>query len=47
MVAAAERIEAEAQALDRAVAGRDHGLTGRLRVTSSETLAYRLLMAAI
>lgn len=47
VAAAAERIEAEAQALDRAVAGRDHRLMGRLRVTSSETLAYRLLTPEI
>ena len=47
VAATAERIEAETQALDRAVAGRDHRLTGRLRVTSSETLAYRLLTPEI
>lgn len=47
VAAAAERIEAETQALDRAVVGRDHRLTGRLRVTSSETLAYRLLTPEI
>lgn len=43
VAAAAERIEDEMQTVDRAVAGRDHRLTGSLRVTSSETLAYRLL----
>ena len=43
MAAAAERMEDEALALDRDIAGRDHRLSGRLRVTSSETLAYRLL----
>lgn len=43
MAAAAERMEDEALAVDRDIAGRDHRLTGRLRVTSSETLAYRLL----
>ncbi|MFD2264637.1 LysR family transcriptional regulator [Lacibacterium aquatile] len=43
MAAAAERMEDEAQALDRSLSGRDHRLTGRLRVTSSETLAFRLL----
>jgi len=43
MAAAAERIEDEALALARDLAGRDPRLTGRLKVTSSETLAYRLL----
>ncbi len=42
--AAAECMEHEALALDRDIAGRDHKLVGRLRVTSSETLAYRLLI---
>jgi DNA-binding transcriptional LysR family regulator len=45
MAAAAERMEDEALALAREIAGRDRSLTGRLRVTSSETLAYRLLTA--
>jgi DNA-binding transcriptional LysR family regulator len=39
----AERVETEADALDRDVAGRDRRLTGALRVTSSETLAYSVL----
>lgn len=43
MVTAAERMEDEALALDRDLTGRDHRLSGRLRVTSSETLAFRLL----
>lgn len=43
MAAAAERMEDEALALERDIAGRDHRLVGRLRVTSSETLAHRLL----
>jgi DNA-binding transcriptional LysR family regulator len=43
MAAAAERMEDEAMALARDLAGRDRRLAGRLRVTSSETLAYRLL----
>lgn len=43
MAAAAERMEDEALALDRDIAGRDHRLSGRLRVTSSETLAFRTL----
>jgi DNA-binding transcriptional LysR family regulator len=47
MAAAAERVEEEALALEREIAGRDHRLSGRLRVTSSETLAYRLLTRQI
>jgi DNA-binding transcriptional LysR family regulator len=47
VVAAAERIEAETLALDRDLTGRDARLCGRLRVTSSETLAYRILTAEI
>jgi DNA-binding transcriptional LysR family regulator len=43
MAETAERIEGEAASLDRDIAGRDHRLMGQLRVTSSETLAYRLL----
>jgi DNA-binding transcriptional LysR family regulator len=43
VVAAAERMEAEALALDRVIAGRDLSLTGHLRVTSSETLAFSVL----
>lgn len=43
MAAVAERMEDEALALDRDLSGRDHRLCGRLRVTSSETLAYRRL----
>ena len=40
---AAERMEAEALELDRELTGRDQRLSGKLRVTSSETLAFRLL----
>lgn len=40
---AAERVETETTALSRDLAGRDTRLTGRLRVTSSETLAYQIL----
>jgi DNA-binding transcriptional LysR family regulator len=40
---AAERIEAEALALERDITGRDARLSGRLRLTASETLAYRVL----
>jgi molybdate transport repressor ModE-like protein len=43
LAASAERIEDEVHAAARDVAGRDRRLSGRLRVTSSETLAYRLL----
>lgn len=43
MVMAAERLEAEILALDRSIAGRDTRLSGKLRITSSETLAYRIL----
>lgn len=45
--AAAERMETETATLDRDIVGRDHRLTGQLRVTSSETLAFRLLTAHI
>jgi DNA-binding transcriptional LysR family regulator len=44
---AAERIETEADALSREVAGGDKRLTGALRVTSSETLAYSALTAEL
>jgi DNA-binding transcriptional LysR family regulator len=43
MAAAAERMEDEALALDRDLTGRDHRLSGRLHVTSSETIAYSRL----
>jgi len=43
MAAGAERMEDEALALGRDIAGRDHRLSGRLRVTTSETLCYRVL----
>jgi len=44
---AVERMEAEAIAIDRELAGRDTRLSGKLRVTSSETLAFRMLTAEI
>jgi DNA-binding transcriptional LysR family regulator len=47
VVGAAERIEAEALALDRDLTGRDARLEGRLRVTSSETLAFGMLTREI
>lgn len=40
---AAERMEDEALGMARDLAGQDRRLTGRLRVTCSETLAYQLL----
>jgi DNA-binding transcriptional LysR family regulator len=43
MATGAERMEDEALALARDLTGRDHRLHGRLRVTSSETLAYSRL----
>src|SRR5436190_1914850 len=44
LLEAAERMETEALALDRDLTGRDTRLTGQLRVTCSETLAYRILL---
>jgi molybdate transport repressor ModE-like protein len=43
VAASAERMEDEAHALARDLAGRDARLSGSLRVTASETLSYRLL----
>lgn len=43
MAAVAERVEAETLALDREIAGIDARLSGRLCITSSETIAYRIL----
>ncbi|MGY3531866.1 DNA-binding transcriptional LysR family regulator [Bradyrhizobium embrapense] len=43
MLLAAERMEAEALALDRDITGRDSRLSGNLRITCSESLAYRIL----
>ena len=43
ILATAERVEDEVLGLARDIAGLDGRLVGRLRVTSSETLAYRLL----
>lgn len=43
MAAAAEWIEDEILAVDRDIAGRDHRLSGRLRITASETLAHSRL----
>lgn len=47
IAATAERIETETDALDREVMGGDKRLTGTLRVTSSETLAYSVLTAEL
>lgn len=43
MAAGAERMEDEALALDRDIIGGDRRLSGQLRITSSETLAYSRL----
>jgi DNA-binding transcriptional LysR family regulator len=43
----AERMEAEAMAVERAVVGRDAALTGVVRVTTIDTLASMLLPIAI
>jgi DNA-binding transcriptional LysR family regulator len=47
LIGAAERIEAETLAVERELTGRDTRLSGRVRVTCSETLAYRLLTAEL
>ena len=47
LIEAAERMETEALALDRELSGRDTRLTGNVRVTCSETLAYGLLTGEI
>lgn len=47
MSAAAERIEGETAALDRDLLGADLRLSGRLRVTCSESLAYALLTPCV
>jgi DNA-binding transcriptional LysR family regulator len=47
LLATAERMETEVLALDRDVIGRDTRLTGKLRVTASETLAFGVLAREI
>lgn len=47
LIEAAERMETEALALDRDLTGRDTRLTGALRVTASETLAFGMLAGEI
>lgn len=47
LIETAERMESEAIALDRELTGRDTRLSGQLRVTCSETLAFRLLTGEI
>ncbi|MFZ5720444.1 MAG: LysR family transcriptional regulator [Pseudomonadota bacterium] len=47
MAAAAERVESETAALDRDLLGADLRLSGRLRVTCSESLAYALLTPCV
>ena len=42
---AAERVETELLTLDREISGRDQQLSGRLRVTASETLSHSVLPA--
>src|SRR5690349_13309380 len=44
---AAERVEVETLMLDRDLVGKDACVSGRLRVTSSETLAYWLLTSLL
>lgn len=43
IILAAERIETEVIAVERDVAGRDTRLSGQLKITASESLAYRVL----
>ena len=47
LLEAAERMETEALALDRDLSGRDTRLTGTVRVTASETLAFGILAGEI
>lgn len=47
LLEAAERMETEALALDRDLSGRDTRLTGAVRVTASETLAFGVLSGEI
>ena len=47
LIDGAERMEVEALALDRELTGRDERLSGSLRLTSSETLAFSLLPAVL
>jgi DNA-binding transcriptional LysR family regulator len=47
LIEAAERMEAEALALDRDLTGRDARLSGQLRVTCSETLGLKVLTPLI
>lgn len=47
MIEAAERMEAEALALDRDLTGRDARLSGQLRVTCSDTIAQGVLTGEI
>ena len=47
LIEAAERMESEALSLDRDLSGRDTRLTGTVRVTASETLAFGVLTGEI
>lgn len=47
LVAYAKRMETDAIAAERAVIGRDEGLTGTVRITAAEWIAVRLLPTAL
>ncbi len=47
VLAAAERMEAEAQSIARSISGRDERLEGTVRITTIETLAARVLTGAV
>lgn len=47
LIEAAERMESEALSLDRDLSGRDTRLTGTVKVTASETLAFGVLTGEI
>ncbi|MCP4501656.1 MAG: hypothetical protein GY822_16985 [Deltaproteobacteria bacterium] len=46
LLLAAERVEAETQGIERRISGRDAALSGSLRVTLPNSLAFNLLMPA-
>ena len=47
LIEAAERMETEVLSLDRELTGRDTRLSGQLRVTCSETIAFRIITGEI
>jgi len=47
MIETSERMETEALSLDRDLSGHDSRLSGQLRVTCSETMAFKMLMPLI